>query len=148
MKFLKYVEWSTCHFQVEYDYFFFLAACKNTISIPEQPVTYIAKAGAGLAASQWETSLQSNAVSYWLGANLESGLIAFNLYTCAMSFSVFPSLDIVWLPVSVIYGRVRTLWMGRPYPGFPIQQVSIESGTCAQRGLLGFLSVFIVSWLL
>ena len=27
-----------------------------------------------LAPSQWETSLQSNAVSYWLGANLESAL--------------------------------------------------------------------------
>ena len=26
----------------------------------------------GLAASQWETSLQSNAASHWLGANLES----------------------------------------------------------------------------
>ena len=30
-----------------------------------------------LAPSQWETSLQSNAVSHWLGANLESAL-----YTC------------------------------------------------------------------
>ena len=28
-----------------------------------------------LAFSQWETSLQSNAVSHWLGANLESALI-------------------------------------------------------------------------
>ena len=27
-----------------------------------------------LAPSQWETSLQSNAVSHWLGANLESAL--------------------------------------------------------------------------
>ena len=28
-----------------------------------------------LAPSQWETSLQSNAVSHWLGANLESALL-------------------------------------------------------------------------
>ena len=27
-----------------------------------------------LASSQWETSLQSNGVSHWLGANLESAL--------------------------------------------------------------------------
>ena len=29
-------------------------------------------ADSSLAPSQWETSLQSNAVSHWLGANLES----------------------------------------------------------------------------
>ena len=29
----------------------------------------------GLSPSQWETSLQSNAVSHWLGANLESSLM-------------------------------------------------------------------------
>ena len=28
-----------------------------------------------LAPSQWETSLQSNTISYWLGANLESALL-------------------------------------------------------------------------
>ena len=32
------------------------------------------KADSRLAPSQWETSLQSNAVSHWLGANLESTL--------------------------------------------------------------------------
>ena len=32
------------------------------------------RADSRLAASQWETSLQSNTVSHWLGANLESGL--------------------------------------------------------------------------
>ena len=29
-----------------------------------------------LAPSQWETSLQDNAVSHWLGANLESALVS------------------------------------------------------------------------
>ena len=32
------------------------------------------RADSKLAPSQWETSLQSNAVSHWLGANLESAL--------------------------------------------------------------------------
>ena len=32
------------------------------------------RADSRLAPSQWETSLQSNAVSHWLGANLESTL--------------------------------------------------------------------------
>ena len=34
----------------------------------------ISRADFMLAPSQWETSLQSNAVSHWLGANLESAL--------------------------------------------------------------------------
>ena len=37
----------------------------------------IYRAGSRLAPSQWETSLQSNAVSRWMGANLESVLIYF-----------------------------------------------------------------------
>ena len=36
------------------------------------------KADSMLAPRQWETSLQSNAVSHWLGANLESAL--YNTY--------------------------------------------------------------------
>ena len=32
------------------------------------------------APGQWETSLQSNAVSHWLGANLESALNTFIMY--------------------------------------------------------------------
>ena len=40
-----------------------------------------------LAPSQWETSLQSNAVSHWLGANLESVLIT-SPHTCPSSFLV------------------------------------------------------------
>ena len=33
------------------------------------------RADSRLPPSQWETSLQSNAVSHWLGANLESALL-------------------------------------------------------------------------
>ena len=38
----------------------------------------IYRADSWLAPSQWETSLQSNAVSHWLGANLESALMHAN----------------------------------------------------------------------
>ena len=37
------------------------------------------KADSRLAPSQWETSLQSNAVSHWLGANLESALAHYDV---------------------------------------------------------------------
>ena len=36
--------------------------------------SYIIRDDSRLAPSQWETSLQSNVVSHWLGANLESAL--------------------------------------------------------------------------
>ena len=38
------------------------------------PITMEIRADSGLAPSKWETSLQSNAVSRWPGANLESSL--------------------------------------------------------------------------
>ena len=38
--------------------------------------TTISRADSRLAPNQWETSLQSNPVSHWLGANLESALIS------------------------------------------------------------------------
>ena len=37
----------------------------------------IYSADSKFAASQWETLLQSNAISHWLGANLESALYAY-----------------------------------------------------------------------
>ena len=38
---------------------------------------HVPRADSRLAPSQWETSLQCNAVSHWLGANLESALCVF-----------------------------------------------------------------------
>ena len=35
-----------------------------------------------LAPSQWETLLERNAVSHWLGANLESALISDRVFSC------------------------------------------------------------------
>ena len=50
---------------------------------------YIIRADSRFAPSQWETALQSNAVSHWLGANLESALH----YSCVNSNSgVCPSI--------------------------------------------------------
>ena len=44
------------------------------------------RADSRLAPSQWETSLQSNAVSHWLGASLELALsMISNLQTCALT---------------------------------------------------------------
>ena len=55
-----------------------------------------------LAPSQWETSLQSNAVSHWLGANLESAL-------CPCSAScVNQGLVNVWSPCVVNRPRLSS----------------------------------------
>ena len=49
-------------------------------------IQYIFRADSWFAPSQWETSLQSNTVCHWLGANLESApdfvlfMIAMNIY--------------------------------------------------------------------
>ena len=43
-------------------------------------ILIITRADSRFAPSQWETSLQSNTVSHWLGANLESALYNMMLY--------------------------------------------------------------------
>ena len=40
------------------------------------------RADSRFAPSQWETSLQRNAVSHWLGANLDSALQLINFALC------------------------------------------------------------------
>ena len=47
---------------------------KMTHDKAQQNTNYIYRADSWFAPSQWQTSLQSNAVSHWLGANLESAL--------------------------------------------------------------------------
>ena len=49
------------------------------------------RADSRLASCQWETSLQSNAVSHWLGANLESAL----LYTPMLETEFYPAAPFV-----------------------------------------------------
>ena len=48
----------------------------------------VTRADSWLAPSQWETSLQSNAVFHWLGANIESALVT----------SQAPKQSYDWLP--------------------------------------------------
>ena len=50
------------------------------------------RADSRLASSQWETALQSNAVSHWLGANLESALWTHGC-TCAWLWSLDSGVD-------------------------------------------------------
>ena len=46
------------------------------------------RADSRLAPSQWDTSLQSNAVSHWLGANLETVLVLYSLQGLQESWDV------------------------------------------------------------
>ena len=55
----------------------------------------IYRAGSRVAPSQWETSLLSNDVSHWLGANPESALISFTLSRTARIISLLPTRTIV-----------------------------------------------------
>ena len=61
----------------------------------ENSVLDIFKADSRFALSQWETSLQSNTVSHWLGANLESVLIL--KYTNAVLAQFPDAIHVVWL---------------------------------------------------
>ena len=63
---------------------------------------HFTRADSRRAPSQQETSLQSNAVSYWLGTNLESAL--FNL---ARRIAV-PSYPVKW--TSHIFAQTQTEW--------------------------------------
>ena len=52
------------------------------------------------APSQWETPLQSNAVSHWLGANIESALVLWSLLMCY--FQVSSSSTVLYVVVFVV----------------------------------------------
>ena len=55
--------------------------------------------------SQWETSLQSNTVSYWLGANLESAL-----YSIACAWKIWENLmhlNTIWTQLANLYMMCR-----------------------------------------
>ena len=56
------------------------------------------------APSQWETSLQSNAVSHWLGANLE---LALEMYLHSLSFLDSEAAKIIETPHQERWGPVH-----------------------------------------
>ena len=55
------------------------------------PNYYHCRANFKIAPSQWETSLQSNTISHWLGANLESSLHWFRICPVACFLSASPN---------------------------------------------------------
>ena len=68
------------------------------------------RADSRFAPSQWETSLQSNAVSHWLGVNLESALrwythFCSNIFSVITWKTVIPNSVLCWLglPVGTLY---------------------------------------------
>ena len=63
-------------------------------------VTSFLRDDSRLAPSQWETSLQSNAVSHWLGANLESALF---LYVILDRFIKTPNCTVFPMCFSIYY---------------------------------------------
>ena len=67
------------------------------------------RADSRLAPSQWETALQSNAVSHWLGANLESALPADNLGLIQGSSESRSSLGALLCPI-LLY-CINGLWL-------------------------------------
>ena len=77
-------------------------------------VWYI-RADSRFAPSQWETSLQSNAVSHWLGANLESALYIVILHTWCSVTGRTSSLNSLKTPnISLLRGswciEAETKW--------------------------------------
>ena len=60
------------------------------VRFPKQSTLF--SADSRLAPSQWETSLQSNAVSHWLGANLESALLLSPVESPHITMSNFPCI--------------------------------------------------------
>ena len=67
------------------------------------------RADSRLAPSEWETSLQSNAISHWLGANLESALQA----------HIMSKKSTEWVP--------RCLWYVLQYPSVRLSSVGQRS---------------------
>ena len=84
-------------------------SCRELFRAPETHFTRVYELMieiSGLAPSQWETSLQSNSVSHWLGANLESAL---NLMRFPLPFiSFYWSYHITIMYVVTAYDEI--LW--------------------------------------
>ena len=75
-----------------------------------------------LAPNQWETSLQSNAVSHWLGTNLEPALYE----------SIYSNLNITSVVVSVLAIPASAWWHGSHCWYWSLKHIGIN------RTLIGF----------
>ena len=92
----------------------------------------INKVNSRFTPSQWETSLQSNAVSHWLGANLESALIKHvakcSHYDYWYHINLEKSLQIIWKSGTYIEGlgvSIRWFSCRKKYQNWQIMNVSI-----------------------
>ena len=56
------------------------------------PIYIYVRVDSTLAPSQWESSLQSNAASHWLGANLESALYVNEIALISMATHIYASI--------------------------------------------------------
>ena len=66
------------------------------------------RADSRLVPSQWETSLQSNAVSHWLGANLESALDYYDKFVAVeLHCRTFQSIS--WSSATILHSHVTPL---------------------------------------
>ena len=71
---------------------------------------YVIRADSRLAPSQWETALQNNAVSHWLGASLESAIYDAYLLPQVRSSSQLDCLSLCGVRLLPGY---RCLWLNR-----------------------------------
>ena len=92
-----------------------------------------------LAPSQWETSLQSNAISHWLGANLESAL----WMTIMMMFSVLTVRVMTSCIMLVTSCNIVSSWStvapstGRPFTRITSSPTSTRPSLEMQKQLNG-----------
>ena len=93
----------------------------NTVEIP-----YTCKTDFRFARSQWETSLQSNRISHWSGADLESALYLYYIYYQHNKASIILYLEISfhWMnPCMTMVSPLLMQWWSQPSAIFPFLQV-------------------------
>ena len=75
-----------------------------TMQMLPVPTVTLYRADSRFASSQWEMSLQSNSVSHWLGANLESALLYLEQFCCRNSInnSEWQKMQLKWKSIYVL----------------------------------------------
>ena len=99
------------------------------------------RADSRLAISQWETSLQNNAVSHWLGANLESALCCkMPLYSVQVLCETGNGLAVLWCQISTAQNTDVTLLQANIWPGYRIiYQQFLSPWGCSYHNILKYI---------